>query len=155
MSAQNGVHSGAAVNASCDGASGIGTGASIGLRNVILRGFTFDLGRSGTDGAGACIPPGAATISVAYSIYDPAKVSQSGPGVINSGAGNQNVDPQFVDAANGNLRLLQGSPAVDAGDPAAPGPGEQTVDLDGNPRPVADQHQILESTVGADGFRIR
>jgi 3,4-dihydroxyphenylacetate 2,3-dioxygenase len=29
------------------------------------------------------------------------------------------------------------------------------LDLDGHPRPIAEQHQILESSVGADGFRVR
>jgi hypothetical protein len=29
------------------------------------------------------------------------------------------------------------------------------LDLDGKPRPATEQHQILESAVGADGFRIR
>jgi len=29
------------------------------------------------------------------------------------------------------------------------------LDLDGNPRPATEQHQVLESAVGADGFRIR
>ncbi len=29
------------------------------------------------------------------------------------------------------------------------------LDLGGNPRPAIEQHQILESAVGANGFRIR
>jgi hypothetical protein len=29
------------------------------------------------------------------------------------------------------------------------------LDLGGNPRPAAEPHQVLESAVGADGFRIR
>ena len=34
--------------------------------------------------------------------------------------------------------------------------GATTVlDLDGKPRPATEQHQILESAVGADGFRVR
>jgi hypothetical protein len=38
-----------------------------------------------------------------------------------------------------------------------PGNAEATtvLDLDGNPRPAAEQHQLLESAVGADGFRVR
>ncbi len=43
------------------------------------------------------------------------------------------ADPLFVDAANGNLRLLLPSPAIDAGDNAALPPNILT-DLDGNPR---------------------
>src|SRR5262245_4827482 len=29
------------------------------------------------------------------------------------------------------------------------------LDLDGHPQPIAEQHQVLESSVGADGFRVR
>ena len=43
------------------------------------------------------------------------------------------VDPLFVDAANGDLRLLVCSPAIDAGDDMAV-PDSITTDLDGNPR---------------------
>jgi HYDIN/CFA65/VesB family protein/parallel beta helix pectate lyase-like protein len=47
-------------------------------------------------------------------------------------AGNISLDPQFVDAVNGNYHLQAASPAIDAGnsvDPNLPG-----ADLDGNPR---------------------
>ncbi len=49
------------------------------------------------------------------------------------GTANINVDPLFVNADNGNLRLQYTSPAIDAGDNAAV-PIEVTTDLDGNPR---------------------
>jgi hypothetical protein len=45
------------------------------------------------------------------------------------------ADPIFADFAGGNFRPLAGSPLIDAGNPAAPDPGE--TDVDGNPRAVA------------------
>ncbi|MCR9102970.1 MAG: right-handed parallel beta-helix repeat-containing protein, partial [bacterium] len=50
-----------------------------------------------------------------------------------TGTGNLDEDPQFIDAANGNLRLQACSPAIDAGNTAAV-PAGTTTDLDGNPR---------------------
>jgi uncharacterized repeat protein (TIGR01451 family) len=49
------------------------------------------------------------------------------------GGGNLDADPGFVDAAGGNLRLGNLSPAIDAGDNAAV-PVAVTTDRDGNPR---------------------
>ncbi|MDY7107541.1 MAG: choice-of-anchor Q domain-containing protein [Planctomycetota bacterium] len=53
-----------------------------------------------------------------------------------SGSGNIDADPLFVNAANGDLRLLSGSPCIDAGDTAAFLEFGLDCDLDGNPRPV-------------------
>ena len=49
------------------------------------------------------------------------------------GGGNLSADPLFVDAANGDVRLQSGSPAIDKGTNAAI---TATTDLDGNPRLV-------------------
>jgi hypothetical protein len=53
------------------------------------------------------------------------------------GTGNIDVDPSFVDATAGNLRLMSGSPCIDAGDSTAV-PSGVFVDLDGNPRGLDD-----------------
>jgi len=49
-----------------------------------------------------------------------------------AGAGNIDVDPMFVDPANGDLHLLPGSPCADVGDSAAL--GLPALDIDGDPR---------------------
>ncbi len=54
------------------------------------------------------------------------------PGV--TGTGTISVDPRFADPANGDYRLLPGSPAIDAGDNQAW--QETAFDFDGNPRRV-------------------
>ncbi|MFN8473344.1 MAG: choice-of-anchor Q domain-containing protein [Anaerolineae bacterium] len=69
--------------------------------------------------------PGSATVT--YSIVQRATVFP--------GTGNLNVDPQFVDAANGNLRLGLTSPAINAGNNSDI-PSGVTTDLDGAPRIV-------------------
>jgi hypothetical protein len=65
-----------------------------------------------------------------------------------AGQGNIDVDPMFASAWGGNLRLLPGSPCIDAGDNSALPPDTQDLDhdgdtteplpldLDGNPRVV-------------------
>ncbi len=53
------------------------------------------------------------------------------------GEGNIDADPLFVDPDNGDLRVLPGSPCIDAADNTAV-PKGIVVDLDGNPRFVDD-----------------
>ncbi len=89
------------------------------LRNSIVWGNTV------TSGSSAGIYDGGSAITVSYSIV------QGGPsGDID---GNLNTDPLFTDAANGNLKLLCGSLAIDAGNNSLI-PSGITTDLDGNAR---------------------
>jgi len=65
-----------------------------------------------------------------------------------AGTGNTFTDPRFVDPANGDFRLGSCSPAVDAGNNAAPDLVGITTDLDGNPRFV-DDAGVADSGNGA------
>jgi uncharacterized repeat protein (TIGR01451 family) len=69
---------------------------------------------------------GTATLAITYS-----NVEQ--PSGVHPGTGNLNVNPYFVDAANGNLRLQLGSYCIDSGNNAAV-PAGVTTDLEGRPR---------------------
>ena len=44
-----------------------------------------------------------------------------------------NMDPKFASPSTGDYHLMQGSPAIDAGDPSA----QDSHDFDGTPRPRA------------------
>ncbi len=59
--------------------------------------------------------------TISYSLFSPSL----------GGTGNLNLEPHFVDAANGDYRLAAGSPAINAGDATL----GVLVDLNGNPRP--------------------
>jgi uncharacterized repeat protein (TIGR01451 family) len=95
------------------------------LTNVILW------GNNAPNGAGIY---GSGTLQVSYSDIQ----GCGGSGNWNSacgvdGGGNIESDPLFVDALNGDLRLQDSSPVINAGDNDALPPGILT-DLDGNPR---------------------
>ncbi len=90
------------------------------LTNVILWGDTASNGPE--------IYNDSSSATISYSLI------QGGcPAGATCGAGMLYVDPLFVNAAGGNLRLGFGSPAIDAGNNAAVPPGV-TTDLDGRPR---------------------
>jgi hypothetical protein len=60
-----------------------------------------------------------------------------------SGTGNLNVDPHFVDPAEGNYHLQASSPLIDHADPGA----TLAMDIDGDPRPRDGR-----SDIGADEY---
>ncbi|OAQ39187.1 hypothetical protein A5893_11005 [Pedobacter psychrophilus] len=86
--------------------------------------------RGNTDETGSDIDNGSrvdpsANLSVTYSITQQNSTYATGTGIIN------NQDPKFVNAANGDLRLLSGSPAIDAGTAT----GAPSTDINGISRP--------------------
>jgi hypothetical protein len=66
------------------------------------------------------------------------------------GTGNIDVDPLFADALNGDLRLLSGSPCIDAGDNLAV-PPTLLLDLDGKNRFLDD---LLAPDTGNPGMML-
>ena len=101
-----------------------GFGAAVNLKNSVLRGFSQGLQAEAT-GAGK------ASVTIAYSDYDPSGNSTSGGANAKIEAANvSNVgDAGFVNAAAGDYHLRAGSRLIDAG---APGTA-QGLDLDGHP----------------------
>jgi hypothetical protein len=90
-----------------------GNDSSIDMQGSALDGFATDVVAS--EGGGA-----SATVMATRSAYDLSSTSFSG-GVTYTQSGNLNlngVDPKFLDAASGDLRLRHDSPLIDQGDPA-------------------------------------
>ena len=109
------------------------------LRNVAISGVDTHLSRVGTPVPPGCPMPcftvaGIANLDVDYSSYDPAQVTDSGPGAFTAGASNTSTAPSFVDAAAGDYRLRHDSALIDAGDPASPAGGESATDRGDEPR---------------------
>jgi hypothetical protein len=77
---------------------------------------------------------GGASTDIAYSLVEGCGSSGGGwdPTMGTDGGNNIDVDPLFVDAAGGNLRLTASSPALDTGNNAVV--PYNLYDLDGNPR---------------------
>lgn len=117
-------------SASC-GITNTGGTTRVNISDSIIRGWAKDFTRNG---GAACPSSGSAVADVdaAFSIFDPAKVTQSGLGTFSTLSGNANVDPLLTS----DLQLGAGSPAIDAGDPAALGATETTTDVAGAPRLV-------------------
>lgn len=118
------------------------------LRNSILRGFDRDLFRSESS---TCLTDEArADINLAWTVFDPNDVAESGGGKITKGKGNRNVNPRFVKPAKGNYRLKASSPLIDKGQKGKPKKGESKRDLDGRRRVVdGDGNGKARRDVGA------
>lgn len=103
------------------------------LRNSIVRGFETDIYRSAS--GGGCSPgEPEAFVDIGWSVYNPAKVDESGGGEILRRKGNRNVNPRFRNQGKGDFRLRRRSPLVDRGQPGRPKQGESKVDLAGRKR---------------------
>ncbi len=81
--------------------------------------------------------PGAATLSISYSDYNPAEASDPSA-AITTGDGNIDVDPGFAGSGPDPFALTSSSSLLDQGDPAGVESGEtSTTDLLGAPRVLA------------------
>ncbi|TAJ16506.1 MAG: DUF1565 domain-containing protein, partial [Planctomycetota bacterium] len=70
------------------------------------------------------------------------------PGNLLAGSGNLSLDPQYVDPANGDFRLLPSSPLIDRGDPTDAKSG---TDLDLDPRVLdGDLDLVARTDIGFD-----
>jgi hypothetical protein len=113
------------VDAATDHAYAPASSASVTLTNSLLRGCATALRADAGSGPGS----GAAQIAASYSDYDAGNNLASGGASITQGNISNVGDAGFVDVADGDYRLLPGSPLVDTGDPAS----GQGLDLVGNP----------------------
>jgi hypothetical protein len=114
------------------GAAGTTATGSLDARDVIITNVAHSLRRSASPGPSTST----ANLAIDWSDYDPATVTEAGPGTTQIGTNNVSVDPQFRDVTNFDLRLRPTSPLIDRGDPVAPAPSESTLDALGRPRPV-------------------
>ena len=103
------VGDGTATSAGAVALSNTAHTASVTLDSSIIRGVGHSLRRGSNVGK--------AELAVSYSDYNPANVLADGAGSITVGDGNINADPMFAGALD--FHLQDGSPAIDAGNPAA------------------------------------
>ncbi len=108
----------------------IGAVSPVVKNNIVVRG--------NSEPVGGILWSAPASVQVSFNnVYDPQDVTGTGSYYavsenstwteVNGGPGAISEDPMFVDAANGNFRLQEDSPCIDAGDPAS-----QYNDVDGS-----------------------
>jgi hypothetical protein len=101
--------------------------------------------------------PGSIPI-IAYSLIQGSGGSSNwDPNLGTDGGGNLDSDPLFVDPTNGNLQLLNGSPAIDTGDNSALPPDTADLDRDGDtteliPFDFAGEPRIKNSIVDMGAY---
>jgi hypothetical protein len=120
-----------------------GESVSINVRNTVIRGYPTVLSATS---AGA----GKTTVTASWSDYDhaPSRVFVSGaPNASITQSNISNVaNPGFANPLLGNYHLLEGSPLVDAGDPAT----AQGQDMDGKPLVMDGDHDgVARRDIGA------
>ena len=124
-------------------------GSRVSLINVIMWGNTASSNPCAVPKGNANLCSFAVTPTISYSLIQGCGVSGAAIWTSTTDAGrcgtddghNKDANPMFMNAANDNLRLNTGSPAIDAGSTADNGglPAEITTDLAGNPRIVNDR----------------
>ena len=109
--------------------------STVTLANSIVRGPDTSIraaaGNNGSQGGNSV-----ATVTTTYTDYQDSEAPPAPNGTVTTSFGDGvlvDVDPQFLDQANGNFALRGGSPVVDKGQPGSAAP---TVDLNGDPRVV-------------------
>jgi len=126
--------------------SGTGGGMYAFQSTTTLKNVTFNNNTAENDGMGGGIHTGSGTTMMNSILWGNSPNQITGSAVlafysdiqsesIYPGPGNINLDPLFVDATNGNLRLQPTSPAIDAGSNDFV-PLDVTTDPDGNLRKV-------------------
>lgn len=106
------------------------------VRGVAVRGFPSLACASTQNSADASASVTASYVVAGAPLRDGDACQLSGPGTaaVTAGAGFVAADPGFIDPAVGNVRLADGSPAIDAGDPEPLPAGVPVTDLYGAPR---------------------
>jgi hypothetical protein len=115
--------------------------------DVLLKNSELTLSSSviGAQGIDRDDDVGSSTCAITFS-RGPATSADSCEGFTTTG------DPGFVDPANGDYHLGEGSPMIDATGEA---PGGEATDIDGDPRPLdgdCPEGQLAVADIGADEF---